>query len=127
MKQELIERIEKARKELRLASGERLTPEELGQERRRKALEELEDFCYRLGMDAGMAIFPRPVWSKGMAACGITIDDRTFYLRPVGENFRVLQSAADGEETLLMTIKAGDPHFLNRLLVNLGEALHVGG
>jgi hypothetical protein len=128
MKRSLIDEIQTARRELRIATGEPLTPEQLEQERQRAEVKKIEDLAYRLGMSFKLSLYPQAVWSRGAAAIEMKIDEGLFYLRPDGEQMRFVRAIGSDdnyEETLILTLEQKDPQFVNRLLVALGDALAV--
>jgi hypothetical protein len=88
-KQKLMDRIRAARREMRIDAGVPLTKEEQEEDRRKKAVAELEDEAYRIGMDSEMTLYCLAVWENGPT---IKIEPwpsaspvmATFYLRPRG-------------------------------------------
>ena len=130
-KQKLMDRIRAARRELEIDAGVPLTKEEQEEDRRKKAVTELEDEAYRIGMDSEMTIYCLAVWKNGPT---IKIEPwpsaspvmATFYLRPEGKGFQLFQAdPARNGENLIGTVPRGEaqPMLANRVLVAIGDAL----
>ena len=130
-KQELMDRIRAARREMRRDAGVPLTKEEQEEDRRKKAVAELEDEAYRIGMDSEMTLYCLAVWENGPT---IKIEPwpsaspvmATFYLRPEGKGFQLFQAdPARNGESLIGTVPRGEaqPMLANRVLGAIGDAL----
>ena len=125
--QKLIDRIESAKRELRIASGVPLTETELEQEQRRKAVAALDQESLSISMGSGLNLYARAVWENGPAIMVHPFSGDPakpiFYLRPAGNDFHFFQKMPDGIEVLLTTIPRKDAQLANKVLVSLGDAL----
>jgi hypothetical protein len=133
-KQKLLDRIEVARRAVRLASGDPLTSWDLEQERRKKEVAQLSDVASRISLDIGLVLIVEAVWEKGATVRIKSFESLNdpgqpvFYMRPAGNSFNLFQTLTpDDNETLLATIPQKDPLLANRLLVAVGDALSEEG
>jgi hypothetical protein len=125
-KDRLQKEIAAARWELRLASGEPLSPEEKEREDRRKALKDLSDTATTISLRSRITLKCEAVWENGPAIKihPITVEEPKFYLRPIGDDFRFFRRLPlDGNEVLLGKFPKGDELLPSRVLVAVGDAL----
>jgi len=125
MKPDIEALIRDARKELRKASGLPLTPEEQDEEFRSAAITELEKFMFTVfGVKRMMAFGVKFAWIEQGAAAQLNADDKAFRLRKDGKNDSYILSIVEiDREREVARIKGSDPHFANRVLVTIGDAV----
>ena len=85
MKEELIEVINTARRELRLASGLPLTPEEQAEETRNQEMEELLRVSVRIRLKLLPLIEESSLWTDKGAAVDFQLEGHVFHLRKQGK------------------------------------------
>jgi hypothetical protein len=130
MDEKLRERIEVARREMRIARGESLNPDELEAERRKKAVADLQREAHQITFESKMTLWGQPVWESEATIRIVHFNEPgrendTFYLRPMDEEvFRLFHAdIPEGNEVLLGTIPRKDSQFVNCVLVAVGDAL----
>jgi hypothetical protein len=130
MDEKLRERIEVARREMRIARGESLNPDELEAERRKKAVADLQREAHEITFECKMTLWGQPVWEREATIRIVHFNEPgrendTLYLRPKDEKvFRLFHvDIPEGNEVLLGTIPRKDSQFVNCVLVAVGDAL----
>jgi hypothetical protein len=123
MKPELHDMIEKAKRELRRASGLPLTLEEEENERRRQAREQLTDFMFKtFGVNTALLLRMDVVWREGSAVISMAAEGTQFHLRKAQANFVLFVFREQGEQPLL-EVPSKDPNLANRILAAIGDEI----
>jgi hypothetical protein len=116
---ELTEEIAKARRALRVATGEPITEEEQESLRREQAIKALNFFLYpAIGAIRISLLTPKTIWWKDGPAMTCSGEGTTFHLRRVEDNYAL----SVGERTLVL-LAPKDPNFGDRLIVAIGDEL----
>jgi hypothetical protein len=122
MKQELIELIHNARRELRVDSGLPLTAEEQAEEDRKKQLDELMIFASRTFPPGLVFLLDQStVWTAKGPAEEFVLEGHVFHLRKQEENVYVLFEINGPEEQEVFRASGKDSQFGNRVLVAMAD------
>jgi hypothetical protein len=122
MKEDLERLIREAQREVRLASGVPLSPEEAEAERRDREVNALQTAMLReLELGIMLNLFPKMQWDGNEAYATFTIDGTGFEVRRDQQGNYKVRSSDDGQE--LADIPAKDPLLRSRFLAALGDRL----
>jgi hypothetical protein len=122
MKEDLERLIREAQREVRLASGVPLSPEELESERREREVKALETALRRdLEYEIMLNLFPKVQWDGKEPYATFAIDGVAFEIRKDQQGNYKLTVGDDGQE--LADIRAKDPLLRARFLAALGDRL----
>jgi hypothetical protein len=123
MKPDLYDLIEKAKRELRQASGLPLTLEEQEDERRRHEREQLTGFMLRtFGVDGTLILCMDVIWHEGSAVIAMTAEGTQFHLRKAKDNFVLFVLREQGEQPVL-EVPSKDPNLANLIFVAIGDEI----
>jgi hypothetical protein len=123
MNPDLHDLIEKAKRELRLASGIPWTAEEQEDERRRHEMQQLTDFMVRtFGVDGAVLLRMDVVWHDGRGVIAMIADDTQFHLRKAEDKY-VLFVFREETEQPLVEVPSKDPNLANRIFVAIGDEI----
>lgn len=123
MEPELHDLIQKAKRELRQASGLTLTAEEQEDERRRHEVQQLMHFMVRtFGVDGTVLLRMDVVWHDGSAVIAMTADDTQFQLRKAEDKY-VLFVVEGKTEQPLVEVPSKDPNLANSVFVAIGDEI----
>ena len=125
MKRDIQDLIREARKELRLAAGLLLSPEEIAEEIRNKEIEEMEKFILSaFGLKYLFPLGATVLWTDRGVAAELNADSRTFHLRKGLDSGRyILFFIQPSGESELLNLEAEDPLFACRVMVAIGDKL----
>ncbi len=119
--------IEEARRTMRTAAGQPLSPEDIEQVRREAEVKKLEDFVVAtLGFRILLPLKATWSWTDKGAAARFKVNDRVFQLRRDGggKQYSLFAMLESGERELIR-LSASDPLFASRILVAMGDSSHV--
>jgi hypothetical protein len=123
MNPDLHDLIEKAKRELRRASGLPLTLEEQEDERRRHEIQQLTDFMVRtFGVDGTVLLRMDVVWHDSRAVIAMTAEGVLFRLRKAEDKY-VLFVLREEMEQPLVEVPSKDPTLANRIFVAIGDEI----
>jgi hypothetical protein len=123
MNHDFEELVRVARRALRRAAGQPITPEEEAEERRKKEIEALELYIHRrLQIEGVMRLNATVVWGNEGTFVRMNVGDSMFHLRKDARAY-VLYAVKDGERELIR-IEGTHPHFGSVLIVAVADSLH---
>ena len=124
----LDELIEDARQQLRRSEG-RLTEAEQIKDAQRAEVEKFQGFLLRqIRVLASVELCMKVIWADGHPVANLKAEDKVLRLHKIEghDMYGLFLVAGEGVEQEITRIGGSDPHFGNRLLVAIGDAVSRG-